>query len=195
MEQILSGLSGVQCYLDDILVTSEMEEELLRNLDAALEWYGSESVGLCVTSGNLLVIYSSLSWAFWVVMESLAESCLLHWNPFINNRERNGKELICVEKKQLPKENNAFRFWCFNSLWPHIALSLCLRCVSILSGGGVVLHNTKWQEVPRHLCFMHTQYSREKPCADLMRSTGDMSLTNTCWLDHTTQQYFGTLVI
>lgn len=37
MDQILSGLSGVQYYLDDILVTGETEEEHLKNLDATLE--------------------------------------------------------------------------------------------------------------------------------------------------------------
>ena len=37
MDQILSGLSGVQCYLDDILVTGKTEEEHLKNLDATLQ--------------------------------------------------------------------------------------------------------------------------------------------------------------
>lgn len=37
MEQILSGLPGVQCYLDDILCTGATDEEHLRNLDATLQ--------------------------------------------------------------------------------------------------------------------------------------------------------------
>ncbi|KAJ8348953.1 hypothetical protein SKAU_G00275420 [Synaphobranchus kaupii] len=37
MDQILSGLNGVQCYLDDILVTGKTEEEHLENLEATLQ--------------------------------------------------------------------------------------------------------------------------------------------------------------
>ncbi|XP_057692499.1 uncharacterized protein K02A2.6-like [Corythoichthys intestinalis] len=37
MDQILSGLPGVQCYLDDILYTGANDEEHLRNLDAVLK--------------------------------------------------------------------------------------------------------------------------------------------------------------
>nr|XP_061795480.1 uncharacterized protein K02A2.6-like [Nerophis lumbriciformis] len=37
MDQILSGLPGVQCYLDDILCTGANDEEHLRNLDAVLK--------------------------------------------------------------------------------------------------------------------------------------------------------------
>ncbi|XP_057682804.1 uncharacterized protein K02A2.6-like [Corythoichthys intestinalis] len=37
MDQILSGLPGVQCYLDDILFTGANDEEHLRNLDAVLK--------------------------------------------------------------------------------------------------------------------------------------------------------------
>ncbi|KAJ8356525.1 hypothetical protein SKAU_G00193190 [Synaphobranchus kaupii] len=37
MDQILSGLPGVQCYLDDILCTGSNDEEHLRNLDATLQ--------------------------------------------------------------------------------------------------------------------------------------------------------------
>ena len=36
MEQVLHGLSGVICYMDDILVTGSSEEEHLRNLEAVL---------------------------------------------------------------------------------------------------------------------------------------------------------------
>lgn len=37
MDQILSGLQGVQCYLDDILCTGANDEEHLHNLDAILQ--------------------------------------------------------------------------------------------------------------------------------------------------------------
>ncbi|XP_050780944.1 uncharacterized protein K02A2.6-like [Gopherus flavomarginatus] len=37
MDQILCGLPGVQCYLDDILVTGRNEEDHLRNLEATLQ--------------------------------------------------------------------------------------------------------------------------------------------------------------
>lgn len=37
MDQILSGLSGVQCYLDDLLITGSDEQTHLRNLDATLQ--------------------------------------------------------------------------------------------------------------------------------------------------------------
>lgn len=37
MFQILSGLPGVQCYLDDILFTEKDEEDHLQNLDATLQ--------------------------------------------------------------------------------------------------------------------------------------------------------------
>ncbi|XP_061151222.1 uncharacterized protein K02A2.6-like [Syngnathus typhle] len=37
MDQILSGLPGVQCYLDDILCTGSTDDEHLRNLDATLQ--------------------------------------------------------------------------------------------------------------------------------------------------------------
>uniref|UniRef100_A0A452HI29 ribonuclease H n=1 Tax=Gopherus agassizii TaxID=38772 RepID=A0A452HI29_9SAUR len=37
MDQILCGLSGVQCYLDDILVTGRNEEDHLKNLEATLQ--------------------------------------------------------------------------------------------------------------------------------------------------------------
>lgn len=37
MDQILSGLTGVQCYLDDLLITGKDEQEQLRNLNATLQ--------------------------------------------------------------------------------------------------------------------------------------------------------------
>ncbi|KAK7909596.1 hypothetical protein WMY93_014280 [Mugilogobius chulae] len=37
MDQILSGLSGVQCYLDDLLITGPDEQTHLRNLDETLK--------------------------------------------------------------------------------------------------------------------------------------------------------------
>ena len=37
MNQILSGLPGVRCYLDDLLITGPDEQSHLRNLDATLQ--------------------------------------------------------------------------------------------------------------------------------------------------------------
>ena len=37
MDQILSGLPGVRCYLDDLLITGPDEQSHLRNLDATLQ--------------------------------------------------------------------------------------------------------------------------------------------------------------
>ncbi|KAI2655662.1 Transposon Ty3-I Gag-Pol polyprotein [Labeo rohita] len=37
MDQVLSGLAGLQCYLDDILVTGKTEAEHLSNLDSTLQ--------------------------------------------------------------------------------------------------------------------------------------------------------------
>lgn len=37
MDQILSGLKGDQCYLDDVLVTGSNDEEHLQILDATLQ--------------------------------------------------------------------------------------------------------------------------------------------------------------
>lgn len=37
LDQILSGLPGVQCYLDDLLITGPDEQSHLRNLDATLQ--------------------------------------------------------------------------------------------------------------------------------------------------------------
>lgn len=36
MGQIVSGLEGVQCYLDDLLITGKDDEDHLRNLNATL---------------------------------------------------------------------------------------------------------------------------------------------------------------
>ncbi|XP_078071627.1 transient receptor potential cation channel subfamily A member 1b [Mustelus asterias] len=52
MDQILNGLSGVQCYLDDIHVTERDEEEHLRNLDAIL--HKLEDYGLRVPRTSLV---------------------------------------------------------------------------------------------------------------------------------------------
>ncbi|CAM5142080.1 unnamed protein product [Natator depressus] len=37
MDQIFCGLPGIQCYLDDILVTGRNEEDHLKNLEATLQ--------------------------------------------------------------------------------------------------------------------------------------------------------------
>ena len=37
MDQIFQGLNGVQCYLDDVIVTGKTEEELVQSLQAVLQ--------------------------------------------------------------------------------------------------------------------------------------------------------------
>lgn len=37
MDHILSGLPGVQCYMDDLLITGPDEQSHLRNLEVALQ--------------------------------------------------------------------------------------------------------------------------------------------------------------
>ena len=46
MDTMLQGLSGVVCYLDDILVTGEDDESHLRNLQRVLERIQSEGLRL-----------------------------------------------------------------------------------------------------------------------------------------------------
>ena len=38
MDTVLQGLSHVICYLDDILITGDTEEEHVRNVEMVLEW-------------------------------------------------------------------------------------------------------------------------------------------------------------
>ncbi|XP_039384821.1 uncharacterized protein K02A2.6-like, partial [Mauremys reevesii] len=47
MDQILCGLSGVQCYLDDILVTGRNEEDHLKNLEATLQRLEEYDLRVC----------------------------------------------------------------------------------------------------------------------------------------------------
>ncbi|XP_039396848.1 uncharacterized protein K02A2.6-like, partial [Mauremys reevesii] len=47
MDQILCGLSGVQCYLDDILVTGRNEEDHLKNLEATLQRLEEYGLRVC----------------------------------------------------------------------------------------------------------------------------------------------------
>ncbi|KAJ8346526.1 hypothetical protein SKAU_G00279270 [Synaphobranchus kaupii] len=59
MDQILSGLKGVQCYLDDVLVTEANDLEHLQNLDTALQRlkdYGLKQVESApvIASGGLV---------------------------------------------------------------------------------------------------------------------------------------------
>ncbi len=37
MDHLLSGLNGVQCYLDDLLITGKDDEDHLRNLNTTLQ--------------------------------------------------------------------------------------------------------------------------------------------------------------
>lgn len=59
MDQILSGLTGVQFYLDDLLITGKDEQEHLRNLDAALQRL--EEYGLRVRTDKCEFFQSSVS--------------------------------------------------------------------------------------------------------------------------------------
>lgn len=47
MDQILAGLPGVVCYLDDILVTGTDEESHLQHLDASLEKLKEYGLRVC----------------------------------------------------------------------------------------------------------------------------------------------------
>uniref|UniRef100_A0AAQ4RGR7 ribonuclease H n=1 Tax=Gasterosteus aculeatus aculeatus TaxID=481459 RepID=A0AAQ4RGR7_GASAC len=60
MDQILSGLTGVQCYLDDLLITGKDEQERLRNLDAALQRL--EEYGLRVRTAKCEFFQSSVEY-------------------------------------------------------------------------------------------------------------------------------------
>lgn len=58
MDQILSGLSGVQRYLDDLLITGPDEQSHSRNLDATLqrlEDYGSGKTSVSLSSRLLSI--------------------------------------------------------------------------------------------------------------------------------------------
>ncbi|XP_051792932.1 uncharacterized protein K02A2.6-like [Acanthochromis polyacanthus] len=54
IDQILSGLPGVQCYLNDILCTGANDEEQLRNLDATLKM--AERTWLESSQGQMRVL-------------------------------------------------------------------------------------------------------------------------------------------
>ena len=60
MDQILCGLAGVQCYLDDILVTGKTEQEHLKNLDATLQQL--EEYGLRVHRSTCEFFQSSVEY-------------------------------------------------------------------------------------------------------------------------------------
>ncbi|XP_053278106.1 uncharacterized protein K02A2.6-like [Pleuronectes platessa] len=60
VDQILSGLTGVQCYLDDLLITGKDEQEHLRNLDAALKRL--EEYGLRVRTDKCEFFQSSVEY-------------------------------------------------------------------------------------------------------------------------------------
>ncbi len=65
MGQILSGLSGVQCYLDDILVTGKTDEEHLTNLDATLKRL--EDYGLRVRKSKCEFFQTSVEYLGYVI--------------------------------------------------------------------------------------------------------------------------------
>ncbi|CAM5133024.1 unnamed protein product [Eretmochelys imbricata] len=60
MDQILCGLPGVQCYLDDILVTERNEEDHLKNLEATLQRL--EEYGLQVRKDKCEVFQPSVEY-------------------------------------------------------------------------------------------------------------------------------------
>lgn len=60
MDRILCGLDGVQCYLDNILVTGKTEQEHLKNLDATLQWL--EEHGLRVRQSKCEFFQSSVEY-------------------------------------------------------------------------------------------------------------------------------------
>ena len=47
MDQIFQGLTGVQCYLDDIVITGKTEEDHLKNLRTVLERIKEHGLRLC----------------------------------------------------------------------------------------------------------------------------------------------------
>ena len=47
MDQIFQGLTGVQCYLDDIIITGKSEEDHMKNLRAVLERIKEHGLRLC----------------------------------------------------------------------------------------------------------------------------------------------------
>ncbi|XP_034561964.1 uncharacterized protein K02A2.6 [Notolabrus celidotus] len=67
MDQVLSGLSGVQCYLDDILCTGANDEEHLSNLDATLQRL--KEYGLRVRRGKCEFFQSSVEYLGHVIDE------------------------------------------------------------------------------------------------------------------------------
>ena len=74
MEQILSGLSGVQCYLDDILITGSSEQEHLRNLDQVMDRLSK--YGIHVNLKKCEFFKSSVSY-----LGHIIDSSGLHTNP------------------------------------------------------------------------------------------------------------------
>lgn len=74
MEQILSGLPGVQCYLDDLLITGTDEKTHLRNLEATLQRL--EDYGLRVRKDKCEFFRSSVEYLGHVI-----DSAGLHKAP------------------------------------------------------------------------------------------------------------------
>lgn len=59
MSTVLKGLAGVQCYLDDIIVSGKTSEEHNRNLDATLQHL--EAAGLKLNSDKCQIRQTELS--------------------------------------------------------------------------------------------------------------------------------------
>ena len=68
MDQILSGLTGVQCYLDDLLITGKDEQDHLRNLNATLQRL--EEYGLRVQKDKCKFFRSSVEYLGHVIDSS-----------------------------------------------------------------------------------------------------------------------------
>lgn len=55
MDQVLQGLPGIACYIDDILVTGRTDEEHMRNLEAVFKrlrvWISIEVAEMPVLPG------------------------------------------------------------------------------------------------------------------------------------------------
>ena len=53
MDQILSGIDGVACYLDDILITARSTEQHLQRLDEVLSSGGAVAEWVRASTGDL----------------------------------------------------------------------------------------------------------------------------------------------
>lgn len=65
MDQVLSGLNGVGCYLDDIIVTGKNDEEHLRNLEQVIKKL--DNFGLKLKESKCSFFQDSIQYLGWVV--------------------------------------------------------------------------------------------------------------------------------